>query len=448
MSSDDIKARNVNAIPKKTRQSNEWALGVWREWVRYRNLQPSTVNEPGFPIQEDVGLLNDEMLDYWGQRFIMEIRRKDGNAYPPNTLVQITSGIQRYLRNECGRVDINFMKADCPKFSAFRTALDTRMKELHAVGVGVSVNSSDPVTLNEELQLWDSGVFNFTTAEGLSNSVFFYNGKLFGFRGFQEHVAAQAEQFEIGTNSENGVRYLKYTPHLRKNSQGGLRNRRVNLDPIIHYEQTDRSVSIVELYSKYLSLIPRVGPLYRKPLPSLDENGNAKFSCGTISQSILKQMMKRFFEQAGIDMSGRKITNHSGRVTLCTTLYNQKFSDKAVKSRSKHRSDSVHAYQREQFQILNDISNCLEPPIKANSGTDFNRDSKVVLPLSKPSETVDNIDMKPPLQTVHVNAHEPNQKHTATDSSELHETLTIHVPSCVKKMIIIKNDGKRMILDV
>ncbi len=62
-------------------QVNCWAVSVWREWAKTRNLNQETRLEPGYPIlAEDVGQLSDEMLDYWGQRFIMEIRRKDGRS--------------------------------------------------------------------------------------------------------------------------------------------------------------------------------------------------------------------------------------------------------------------------------------------------------------------------------------------------------------------------------
>ena len=75
-------------------------------------------------------------------------------------------------------------------------------------------------------------------------------------------------------------------------------------------------------------------------------------------------MVKRFFVEAGIDISDKRITNHSARVTLCTALYNKNFTDKAVISRSKHRSNAVQAYQREQFEILNGVSSALEPEVK------------------------------------------------------------------------------------
>ncbi|XP_060552035.1 zinc finger MYM-type protein 4-like [Ruditapes philippinarum] len=256
------------------------------------------------------------------------IKRQDGKEYPPNTLTQIVSGLQRYLNTECQRPNINFFRGET-QFIDIRKCLDTRMKELHAQGIGIKTNAADPVTIEDEIQLWQSGVFTFDTAVGLSNAVFFYNGKLFGFRGFQEHVSCQADQFEILKDSAKDLRYIKFTPGLRKNSQGGLENRNASLKPIIHCEQKDRAYSIINLYDLYLSLIPRVGAFYRKPTGSVDENGSPKFGAAAIAQNSIKSMIKRFYKEAGIDMTDRGISNHSARVALCTTLYNKNFHDKA-----------------------------------------------------------------------------------------------------------------------
>ena len=197
------------------------------------------------------------------------------------------------------------------------------MKELHAAGIGCKRSSSDPVTMEDEIQLWESGVFNCDTAVGLSNVIFYYSGKLFGFRGFQEHINCQASQFQILEDKEQKRRYILFTPAQRKNAQGGIKGRKYIQEPVRHYEQPDRQYNLVNIYERYLSLIPTAGPLYRKPLDGLDENNNPKFSASTISHNGIKSMLKRFFTEAGIDVSDRKIMNHSARVTLCTTLYNK-----------------------------------------------------------------------------------------------------------------------------
>lgn len=77
------------------------------------------------------------------------------------------------------------------------------------------------------------------------------------------------------------------------------------------------------MFSFYLSLIPRVGPFYRKQLIEnaifSGENKVPRFSSGKIPINTLSTMFKKFYEEAGIFLDGRIITNHSGRVTLCTT---------------------------------------------------------------------------------------------------------------------------------
>lgn len=239
MAEKEIKEKNVLAVPKKTRNVNEWSVKVWAEWAKYRNTQAVTLFEPGYPIPEDIGLLDDDLLNYWGQRFVMEIKRKDGAEYPPNTLHQLVCGLQRYLKNDCGKVYVNLMK-EGGQFNDFRKSLDTKMKELHAVGIGCKKSSSDPVTMTDEITLWETGVFTVDKAVGLSNAVFYYNGKLFGFRGFQEHVSCQASQFEILFDQERQLRYIQFTPGQRKKSQGGLKGRKYIQEPVKHYEQPDR----------------------------------------------------------------------------------------------------------------------------------------------------------------------------------------------------------------
>lgn len=59
----------------------------------------------------------------------MEIRRRDGSPYPPNTLTNIASGLQRYMHS-CGRYELKLLSKDDPTFALFRKALEARCKEL------------------------------------------------------------------------------------------------------------------------------------------------------------------------------------------------------------------------------------------------------------------------------------------------------------------------------
>ena len=147
----------------------------------------------------------------------------------------LSSVLQHYLKTECDVNDVNFFKEDDPTFAGFHKTLDARMKELTSQGLGVKTERSDPVTKEDEGKLWASGVFNMNTAEGLSNAVFFYNGKTFRLRGYQEHVNCQSEQSEIGYDVQNEQKFVKLTQRIRKNAQGGPKHKNINTEPIVHY---------------------------------------------------------------------------------------------------------------------------------------------------------------------------------------------------------------------
>ena len=424
VSSVDLKINQENRIPKKTRQANNWTLSLWKDWVKYRNSRPETFLE-GEQIPEDISQLSNARLDFWLQRFIVEIRRKDGTPYPPNTLTQIVAGLQRHLRNVCTGRQFNFFKDNDNDFVEFRKTLDAKMKELTSKGIGIQKKRCDPVTEADETKMWDCGVFSTETSSGLSNAVFFYNGKAFAFRGMEQHKQCDAEQFQIGYDHENKRKFIKYFPRITKNVQGGLKHRRIEINPITQYEDPDNDRCLVKLYEKYLSLIPQKGPLYRKPLDSVPGT-LPRFSANCIPINQLSNMFKKFYADAGINTDNRNISNHSGRVTCCTRLYNAGFTDKAVISRSNHRSNAVHTYQREQFNILQDISNVVGPP--------RGETEDVVKNESNESETMASV------QKVENEA-------PATGSAR-DNTLTIFIPSAVNKVVLVKSDGSKISMDL
>ena len=76
MSYGELQNQKEQCIPKKTRQSNHWDLGVWTKRVKYRNARPETMLEyGGVYIPEVICELSIESSHCWLQRFILEIRR-------------------------------------------------------------------------------------------------------------------------------------------------------------------------------------------------------------------------------------------------------------------------------------------------------------------------------------------------------------------------------------
>ena len=91
-------------------------------------------------------IYTDYQLDYWISKFILEVRRVDGQTYPPNSLYSICCGLMRFIREV--RPEINFFKD--PQFAGLQTTLDSEMKRLRSQGVGVKRKRAEPISIEEE----------------------------------------------------------------------------------------------------------------------------------------------------------------------------------------------------------------------------------------------------------------------------------------------------------
>ena len=124
----DLSRRREERVPRSTRKQNSWGMSVYEGWAVWRNTQLQTMlNDNGtVPLNLTTTSLVD--LDYWFSRFIIECRRKDGKPYPPSTLYNIASSIQRTLREQYGRNDVNLYDQKDPSFAVSISASDLRSK--------------------------------------------------------------------------------------------------------------------------------------------------------------------------------------------------------------------------------------------------------------------------------------------------------------------------------
>ena len=112
------------------------------------------------------------LLNRWLSRFVAEVRRADGEAYPPRTIHQLLSGLQRSMLDRYPTAP-KFLDRQDPRFRDIRGTCDTVYRELHQQGVGTEVKHAAVISSDEEDQLWLSGVLGCTNPKNLQNAVFF-----------------------------------------------------------------------------------------------------------------------------------------------------------------------------------------------------------------------------------------------------------------------------------
>jgi hypothetical protein len=144
----EIAALQETAVPANTKKNTSWAVNVWNEWSAYRRRQDPS-DFPPCLLTMQVSELNE-----WLSRLVVEVRRKDGKFYPPNTLHQLCCGLLRRLREVNPSLDI-FKN---PEFDFFRKTLDAEMKRLRrAPDMQIAPKKAKAITGVEEELLWEKG---------------------------------------------------------------------------------------------------------------------------------------------------------------------------------------------------------------------------------------------------------------------------------------------------
>ena len=100
-------------------------------------------------------------------RFVSEVKRKDGKEYPAITLFQICCGLQRHISlNSREFCNIKILDEKDEHFRVFYDSLDSKTKENSQNGIGQVKKSADPISTDDEDQLWQTNSINFDTSSG------------------------------------------------------------------------------------------------------------------------------------------------------------------------------------------------------------------------------------------------------------------------------------------
>ena len=116
----EVARARQTGIPSKTQQDTRYCVKIWKEW-RIHRIHTTGVNiSPRNQLS-----LSD--LAHWLTHFILEVRKKNGEVYLPNSLHHICCGLMREVR-QSGKPQLDLFKD--PEFSDFRASLDAEMKRL------------------------------------------------------------------------------------------------------------------------------------------------------------------------------------------------------------------------------------------------------------------------------------------------------------------------------
>lgn len=339
-------------VPKNTQKATNWAVRVFEEWRVERNKAtsddgkkcPSNLLE--CPLQT--------LLNYWLSRFVVEVRREDGQQYPPTTISNLLAGLYR----ECRKYDRNcpnFMNRKDPMFKELSGALQVRYRELREAGVGAVVKHAAVVSSEEEDALWVSKVIGDHAPLALQRAVFFYVGKTFCLRGGEEQRRLKPSQFIRSSNPD----CYTYVENGSKN-KSGLNLKEKNKVVPVYGNASARPRCLVYLLDKYFSKFPLKGKdmdvFYLRPISKKVDVGEPWYECSPVGKEKLRKYMETMCAEAG--MSEKK-TNHSLRATGATALFSAGVPEKIIRDVTGHKSNALELYERTSLAQKEAVSGIL-----------------------------------------------------------------------------------------
>ena len=119
-----------NSDSEATKKKCEWAHRIFLDWKMVRNALTVKNNEFTM-IRGDIMDVPDHELAYALCRFIHEVRKKNGDNYPAETLYDIIICLQLYMAMYGKEVHL----LEDEQFIPVRNTLDNRMKELSHSGI-------------------------------------------------------------------------------------------------------------------------------------------------------------------------------------------------------------------------------------------------------------------------------------------------------------------------
>lgn len=246
----EVKKRQESRVPANTRKQTMWCLAVWEDWIKARRSMP-VLNEE-FPIVErDITEMDVDKMNFWLSKFVLEVRKTNGDCFYPSTMYNICCGLQRYLRDN-GRPEISLW-VDY-SFKSFRDSLDGEMKRLTSLGVGAVKKQAEAFSREQEDLLWKKKLLGDHNGQTLLNTLVFLIGKFFSLRGGKEHRSLTVSQMRVEEAKGDLPAKICYASYSEKNFHGGLKHRKLRPKVIEHFSNTvNPERCLVRLFKLYMS---------------------------------------------------------------------------------------------------------------------------------------------------------------------------------------------------
>lgn len=229
------------------------------------------------------------------------------------------------------------------------------MKSSQKDGIVNKKEDKEAISEEEEEKMWSQGLFGTKTAKSLLNTVYFYNGKIFGLRA-NEHRMLRLGDIEVSSNM------ITYRENTSKTFHGGIKDLKKKprfVKHICHNENNkDHERCLCAIYKKYFDLLNELRPdVKQKAFYFQPYNDKVAFKNCVVGLHSLGAILPNLCESIGT----KRKTSHSLRVTCASKLFNLNVEEKLIRDRTGHISNALFNYEKPSSAQEAKVSNFLGP---------------------------------------------------------------------------------------
>ncbi|KAJ7990941.1 hypothetical protein DPEC_G00292100 [Dallia pectoralis] len=321
---------SVSMPPARSKFQNKYGVKAWKHWVLQRNMQfncdsPKDASAKSFVVKEDVLQCNSSELSYGLCRFISEVRRPNGQAYPADSIFYLCLGIQQYLfENE--RMENIFTDVLYHKFTMEITMM------LHYWRPSL-LPSGYLHSRVEEDYLWDCKQLGAYSPAVLLNTLLFLSTKLLQFKTLGQHRQLSFANFTRCTRvTKTGKSaFLRFRPGQETLDTAELLENPAPSTPNAEDadmempEDTEHPLRCpVRLYEFYLSKCTesvKNSPclFYLQPDPCCHSNSPLWYSDQQLEGATLESMLTLILAVREVHISQASVHQHSSEASAAST---------------------------------------------------------------------------------------------------------------------------------
>uniref|UniRef100_A0A8C1SD94 Zinc finger MYM-type protein 4-like n=1 Tax=Cyprinus carpio TaxID=7962 RepID=A0A8C1SD94_CYPCA len=308
----------LNNLSNLSTLQHEYAVNAWKEWVRWRNVQPN-METPKFgsrsmTLKEDLLKCCTAELSYGLCKFISEVRRPNGEKYSPDSIFYLCLGIQKYLF-ENNRMENIF--AD-----VFYTKFCQELSNLLRGWKPTILPSGYVHSRVEEYHLWDCKQLGAFSPGVLLNTLLYFFTKYFNYKTAEQHRRLSFGHIVRCSQSKGNTKVacLRFYPPKEDTNGVPAKKRKEEDDSDTVYEikeNTDNPLCCpVRLYEFYLSKCSSsvrqcTTDFYLSPERSCVPNSPMWFSTTSLSDEALDSMLTRILTVRELHLEREQSPNES-----------------------------------------------------------------------------------------------------------------------------------------